>query len=433
MANFCIKCGTSLKDDDRFCPQCGAVIEPSPSQNENEATAQATAPYPPFTAKHKSKKRFVAFGIGAIVLVAFCVVVFGGRKNRIPPDEPVNEAFTTSNSSNSGSGLKIRESSSSEMGVTFNLTISDFVEAYINTDNSYIGTRGLSGKPLEALIDDQNLSNGKLEAMDVSESEVTAYSYFFQYYDCFLVCNVDEDGFIRAVSFSILDSVNDEAVTDTLILGDRMYAALGFDVSLNGKEKSMLGHLSGKAVENGTGNYYEFCDNALVFSHFDVDTHCLLFGATAMTEEYCSKHYNIHSKDTSAPELTSTPKTTPTSKPTRKPTPKQTPKPTPKPTPTAKPTPTPTPTPTPAPTPDPTPSPTPVPEFSSTNLATVLPEMEGMTVEEAELQFSPYFSVEIDPLDSFICTYETEQYIYYIFPDNDGILCGDSTVNIVNK
>lgn len=438
MANFCIKCGTSLKADDRFCPQCGAVIEPSPSQNENGATAQETAPYPSFTAKHKSKKRFVAFGIGVIVLVAFCVVVFGSRKNLVPLDEPVNEAFTASNSSNNGSGPKGREASSAQTGMTFDLTLDDFIGAYDNTDTSYIRTRGLSGETLEVIMEDCSLAEKEAKVTDIPEIGTTVYLYTFLLFSCTLACNVNnEDGYVSALNFylpnHLVENENPGVFHDAMILGDRMYAALGFDTSLDGQ--GMIRDLVSKASEHNT-TYSEFRDGIAIYIYFNPEVDCLVFGANAMTEDYYLKHYDRSLptyEGPAEPKYASTPKPTPTSKPTRKPTPKQTPKPTPKPTPTAKPTSTPTPTHTPAPTPDPTSSPTPVPEFSSTNLAAVLPEMEGMTVEEAELQFSPYFSVEIDPLDSFICTYETEQYIYYIFPDDDGILRGDSTVNVVNK
>lgn len=439
MANFLQKCGTSLKADDRFCPQCGAVIEPSPSQNENGATAQRAVPVQPAMTKHKSINPILVFGICAIMLIGFCTIVFGNRQSQKPQeDKPVNATSTASSSSNNNSGPKGRKASSAQTGMTFDLTLDYFIKAYDNTDTSYIRTRGLSGESLEGLMEDCNLAEKSAKVADVPEIGATVYQYTFLYYSCILACNVNNaDNHVTSLQFYIPDHLteneNQGVFRDARILGDRMYAALGFDTSLDG-QGMIIDLISKAAVDNTT--YSEFCDGIAIYTYFNPEVDCIVFGANAMTEDYYLKHYDPSLptyEGPAEPKYASTPKPTPTSKPTRKSTPKQTPKPTPKSTPTAKPTPTPTPTPTPAPTPDPTPSPTPVPEFSSTNLAAVLPEMEGMTVEEAESQFSPYFSVEIDPLDSFICTYETEQYIYYIFPDNDGILRSDNTVNIVKK
>lgn len=364
--------------------------------------------------------------------------------------------------------------------MTFDITLEEFIEAYDKTDTSYISTFGFTGKSLNTLIEDHFLANKEATVTEVPELGATMYCYNFTFYNCILYCTVNnEDCFLESVQFFYPVEVE---TLDAAIFGDRMYAALGFDVPLDGH--GMVQELARKAAEQKQ-SYSEFHNGVAVFVTDDQDVKDYVkFGASAMTEDVYLKHFNPASPNYEGPMEVPNQSKDDFSQPTAAPIPTQKPTPTPTPTPSPTPTPVPTPTPTPMPMPHVPVSPGEDPQYAflqglnmsfaelakhgydsdsrytsgynfplygkditficfggendfpkqiCTSVSNILPEIIGLSAEEAESQFSPYFSVQSDPLGDSICTYETERFIFTVTPHDSDTLSESDPVMIARK
>ena len=99
---YCSNCGTPVNDNDKFCPECGAPVEPARQEPREEArTAASPAPAPvsePTSAPKKKthKALWIALICIALALIAAAVAVFAIRPwEKCAPRTPAENPAAT--------------------------------------------------------------------------------------------------------------------------------------------------------------------------------------------------------------------------------------------------------------------------------------------------------------------------------------------------
>lgn len=87
---YCEKCGRELRDNEKFCPACGAANEinnrTAPGQNYMSGQANYMAGYAPAINQKKSPVKWILLGVGIIALIAIMIFV----ANNFKESEPLN-------------------------------------------------------------------------------------------------------------------------------------------------------------------------------------------------------------------------------------------------------------------------------------------------------------------------------------------------------